>query len=71
MTPKWVDHLIKAWDAFFEDVFAFVPEETKRHLKNARKEILLAAKSALEKRIEDLEKDEKQGVKRIKVEREK
>ncbi|MCS7199529.1 MAG: hypothetical protein N2327_05810 [Caldimicrobium sp.] len=69
MKPKWVDHLAKAWDAFFEDLFSFIPEESRKHLRNARKEVLLAMKTALEKRIEELEKEEKQEVKKIQVER--
>lgn len=70
MQARWMEHLIKAWDAFFEDLFSFIPEESKKHLKNARKEVLLAIKSVLEKKIEELEK-EKGEVKKIKVEREK
>ncbi len=70
MQARWVEYLVKAWDAFLEDVFSFVPDETKKHLKNARKEILLAVKSVIEKKIEELEK-EKGEVKKIKVEREK
>lgn len=70
MQARWVEYLIKAWNAFIEDLFSFVPEESKKHLKNARKEVLLAFKSALEKKIEELEK-EKSEVKKIKVEREK
>lgn len=68
MKFKWVEHLANAWKAFFEDLFSFVPEESKIHLKNARKEILLAIKSMIEKKIEDLEK-EKREVKKIKVEK--
>ncbi len=70
MQARWVEHLIKAWDTFLEDIFSFVPEDTKKHLKNAKKEILLAFKSALEEKIKDLE-DEKKEVKKIKVEKEK
>ncbi len=69
MQARWVEYLIKAWDALLEDIFSFVPEETKKHLKNARKEVLLAFKSALEKKIEELEKEKKE-VKKIKVEKE-
>jgi len=70
MKGRWVEHLVQAWDAFFEDLFSFVPEETKKHLKNARKEVLLAVKSVLEKKIEELEKEGKKEVKKVKVERE-
>ncbi|MEZ0344323.1 MAG: hypothetical protein ABWJ99_05940 [Caldimicrobium sp.] len=70
MQARWVEYLVKAWDAFMEDLFSFIPEESKKHLMNARKEVLLAFKSALEKKIEELE-TEKKEVKKIKVEREK
>jgi len=70
MKGRWVEHLVQAWDAFLEDLFSFVPEETKRHLKNARKEVLLAVKSVIEKKIEELEKEGKKEVKKVKVERE-
>jgi len=70
MKGRWVEHLVQAWDAFFEDLFSFVPDETKKHLKNARKEVLLAVKSAIEKKIEELEREGKKEVKKVKVERE-
>lgn len=69
MKFKWVEHLTQAWDALIEDLFSFVPEESKKHLKNARKEILLAFKSALEVRLAELEKSEKKEVKKVKVEK--
>lgn len=68
MRRKWVEHLLNAWEAFLDDVFSFVPEESRKHLKNAKKEVLLAIKSAIEKKIEELEKD-KREVKKIKVEK--
>lgn len=71
MKHRWVEHLAKAWDAFLEDMFSFVPEESRKHLRNARKEILLALRSALDKKIEELEKAEKSAeIKKVKVERE-
>jgi hypothetical protein len=68
MKYKWIEHLAQAWDAFMEEMFSFVPEETKTHLKNARKEVLLALKSVIEKRIEELEKPKKE-IKKVKVEK--
>jgi hypothetical protein len=68
MKYKWMEHLAQAWDAFIEEVFSFVPEETKKHVKNARKEMLLALKSIIEKRIEELEKPKKE-IKKVKVEK--
>jgi len=70
MKGRWVEHLVQAWDALLEDLFSFVPEETKKHLKNARKEVLLAVKSVIEKKIEELEKEGKKEVKKVKIERE-
>lgn len=68
MRRKWAEHLLNAWEAFLDDVFSFVPEESRKHLKNAKKEVLLAIKSAIDKKIEELEKD-KREVKKIKVEK--
>jgi molecular chaperone DnaK (HSP70) len=68
MKYKWMEHLAQAWDAFIEEVFSFVPEETKTHIRNARKEMLLALKSIIEKRIEELEKPKKE-IKKVKVEK--
>jgi len=68
MKYKWIEHLANAWDAFMEEMFSFVPEDTKTHLKNARKEILLALKSVIEKKIEELEKPKKE-IKKVKVEK--
>lgn len=65
---KWMDHLADAWDAFIEEMFSFIPEETKKHIKNARKEILLALRSIIDKRIEELERDKKE-LKKVKVEK--
>jgi len=59
MGCKWMEHLARAWDAFVEEMFSFIPEEPRKHLRNARKEFLLALKSVIEKRIEKLEKVEK------------
>lgn len=64
---KWMEHLVNAWDAFMEDLFSFVPENSKTHLKNARKEFLLALRSILDKKIEEIEKPKK--VKKIEVEK--
>lgn len=70
MKPRWVEHLIKAWDTFLEDLFSFIPEESKKHLKNARREVLLALRSALDKKIEELERAERAPeAKKIKVEK--
>jgi len=68
MKHKWIEHMVQAWDAFMEEMFSFVPEESKKHIKNARKEILLALKSVIEKRIEELEKGKKE-IKKVKVEK--
>lgn len=68
MKYKWVEHLAQAWDSFMEEMFSFIPEETKEHIRNARKEVLLALKSVIEKRIEELEKPKKE-IKKVKVEK--
>lgn len=71
MRHRWIEHLAKAWDAFLEDMFSFVPDESKRHLRNARREILLALRSAIDKKIEELEKSEKSSeLKKVRVEKE-
>lgn len=68
MKHKWVEHLVNAWDAFIDEAFSFVPEDSKKHLKNAKKEFLLALRSILDKKIEEIEKPKK--VKKIEVEKE-
>jgi hypothetical protein len=56
------------WDLFLD----FVPDETKKHLKAARKEKLLALRSLLDTKIKNLEeegkKTGKRGPQRVKVE---
>ena len=56
------------WDLFFD----FVPEETKEHLKAARREKLLALRSLLDAKIKDMEEEGKKTGKkrpqRVKVE---
>lgn len=63
-----MEHLLDAWDAFIEDIFSFVPENSKTHLKNAKKEFLLALRSILDQKIEEIEKPKK--VKKIEVKKE-
>ncbi len=70
MKFKWIEHLGKAFEALLEDLTSFVPEKSKEHLKNARKEMLLALKEVIEKKIEELEKPKKE-LKKIVVEEEK
>lgn len=69
MKHRWVEHLAQAWDLFLEDLFSFVPEKSKVHFKNVKKELLLAMKSVIEEKISQLEKTEKKEIKKIKVER--
>ena len=54
---------------FNASMFPFVPEATKGHFRTARKEMLLALRSLLDKAIEHTEKAEKTGAKkRTKIE---
>ncbi len=46
----------------------FVPEPAREHFKAARKEMLLAFRSFLDKAIEHAEKAEKRGKSRTKIE---
>jgi len=48
------------WDLFVD----FVPEDTKKHLKAARKEKLLALRSLLDAKIKVLEEESKTADKR-------
>ena len=48
------------WDLFLD----FIPEETKKHLKAARREKLLALRSLLNSKIKDLEEEGKKEGKR-------
>jgi len=69
MKFRWIEHLNQAFEAFIEDLTSFVPEKSRTHLKNAKKEMLLALKELIEKKIEELEKPRKE-VKKVKVEAE-
>ncbi len=69
MRYKWIEHLAQAWDELLEDVFSCVPDETRKHLKNARKEFLLAIRGIIDKKIESLEKKKGASVKKVKVEK--
>ncbi|MEN3046061.1 MAG: hypothetical protein ABDH49_03640 [Candidatus Hydrothermales bacterium] len=59
MEKKWVEYLSKAIDAFIDDIKAFVPEESKVHLKNSLKELMFALKAFIEKKIEKIEGEKK------------
>jgi hypothetical protein len=48
------------WDLFLD----FVPEETKKHLKAARKEKLLALRSLLDAKVNEMDKESKTTGKR-------
>jgi hypothetical protein len=56
------------WDLFLD----FVPEDTKKHLRAARREKLLALRSLLDAKIKDMEEEGKEMGKgrpqRVKVE---
>jgi len=55
---EWMEHLNKAFDSFFKEIKELVPEETYDHLKNSRRESLLALRAIIDKKIEKLEKKE-------------
>lgn len=69
MEGRWIKHLVKAWDAFLDDIFSFVPDESKKHIKNAKKEFLLAIRSMIDSKIQELNK-ETEEVKKIEIEKE-
>jgi hypothetical protein len=48
------------WDLFLD----FVPEETKKHLKAARKEKLLALRSLLDAKVNEMDQESKKTGKR-------
>ncbi len=56
---KWMSYLGKAVDAFLEDVKGSVPDELKKHLKTSIKEMLLAARTVIDKGVEKLDTTEK------------
>ncbi|MGB9667688.1 MAG: hypothetical protein ACPLSJ_00470 [Thermosulfidibacteraceae bacterium] len=70
MSGKWIEYMCKAWESFIDDIFSFVPEESKKHIKNARKEVLLALRAFIDKRIEEIESKKNQEIKKIEVEEE-
>ncbi|RKX61050.1 MAG: hypothetical protein DRP29_01510 [Thermodesulfobacteriota bacterium] len=67
MRHRWLEHLSLAIDTFFEDITSFIPEKSKEHIRNARKEFLLALREVIDERIRQLEKPKKVA-KKIKVE---
>ncbi len=69
MKFRLIEHLNHAFEALIEDLTSFVPEKSRTHLKNAKKEMLLALKELIENKIEELEKPKKE-VKKVKVEAE-
>lgn len=61
----------EAWRELKASMRAFLPEEFWRHRRAARREMLLAARSLIDARIEHLEQEEapqRKGAKKIKVE---
>lgn len=69
MKGKWIEHLSDAFEAFTEELAELIPEETRKHLRNARKELLLALRTLIDKKIEKLEKPKKE-VKKVEIEKE-
>ncbi len=66
---EWVEHLGKAFDAFFKDLKGVVPDETYNHLKGSKREMLLAIRSIIDREIERLEKEQKKGkAKKVEIE---
>lgn len=65
---EWVTYLGKAVESFMEEIKGTIPEETKEHIRNAVKEIMLAFKSLLDEGITRIEKKgEEKKAKRVKV----
>lgn len=63
----WTVHLERAAREFLDDVRDVVPEDTRTHLRNSRRELLLAARSLLDERIEDLEPDREREPRNVEV----
>ncbi len=67
MEKKWMEYLSKAVDAFIEDMKTIVPEETKTHLRNSVKELMLAIKVLIDKKIEKIEGKKKEEGHKVEV----
>ena len=64
---EWVGHLSRAVEAFMKDIRGVLPDETYDHLKNSKKELLLAFRSVLDREIEKAEKEGRKQAHRLDV----
>lgn len=65
---EWVMYLGKAVESFIKEIKGTFPEETKEHVRNAVKEMMLAFKSLLDEGITKIEKrSEKKKATKVKV----
>ncbi|MEO0255459.1 MAG: hypothetical protein ABIN20_08595 [candidate division WOR-3 bacterium] len=67
MEKKWMEYLSKAVDAFIDDMKTIVPEETKTHLRNSVKELMLAVKVLIDKKIEKIEGEKKKEGHKVEI----
>ncbi len=65
---EWVIYLGKAVESFIKDIKGTFPDDTKEHVRNAVKEVMLAFKSLVDEGIIRMEKKkEKKKTRRVKV----
>lgn len=65
---EWVIYLGKAVESFIKEIKGTFPEETKDHVRNAFKEMMLALRSLLDEGITKMEKKtESKKVRKVKV----
>jgi hypothetical protein len=64
---EWVEHLGRAFDAFFSDIKGVLPDESYQHLRASRKELLLAVRAVIDRRIDKLDREQVKA-RRIEVE---
>lgn len=63
----WTVHLGRAARGLFDEARDVVPEETRTHLRNSRREMLLAVRALLDERIEDLRPEPEREPRNVEV----
>lgn len=64
---EWIEHLGKALEAFFSDIRGVLPEDTYRHLRASRRELLLAIRSVVDREIQRAERESTSQPRKVEV----
>lgn len=63
----WTVHLGRAAREFYDEAQEIVPKDTRTHLRNSRRELLLAIRSLIDERIEDLEPEPERKARDVEI----